>query len=228
MAHASRQLALDLALEPRLGLADFLVSAANRAAFDLLKAWPAWLDPVLVLVGPEGAGKTHLGAIWAERAGARTIAATDLPGVDLPDLMRSAAVLVEDADRIGSGEAALFHLVNLARETGVSVLLTGRGWPNHWGLTTPDLLSRLRLAPVIAIEPPDEAMVRAVLVKHFADRQLAVDTDVIDFLARRIDRSLGAVRAVVAAIDRESLGTQRPLTKPMASAILRAIGEELG
>ncbi|ACA19486.1 Chromosomal replication initiator DnaA [Methylobacterium sp. 4-46] len=229
MPEAPRQLALDLPLDPRFGPEDFLVGPSNEDAYARIEAWPDWPDPVLVLTGPPGSGKSHLAAIWAERAGARIVAAGAVTRAALPDLAGEPALVVEDADRpSGRDEPALFHLLNLARERGRGLVVTGSGPVEGWGFATPDLRSRLRLAPTLGLAPPDEALLRAVLVKLFVDRQLVVDTSVVDALALRIDRSLGRARDVVAALDHEGLSRGRRITRPLALATLAALDAAAG
>ena len=224
MKPGARQLPLDIGLAPRYGEEDFLVAQCNAQAWEMVGHWPDWPDRVLLLIGPEGAGKSHLGAIWAQRVGARKLAATDLSLPNLPSIARESAVLIEDVDS-ASGEAELFHLLNLARESGAYLLLTARTNPDVWGLAMPDLLSRLRRAPFVAIGAPDEALVRAVLVKLFLDRQLLVDESVIDFLSLRLERSFEAARRIVAALDREALAQARAVTRPMASKVLLELSQ---
>jgi chromosomal replication initiation ATPase DnaA len=221
-----RQLTLDLPVEPRYGREDFLVSPSNARAWDTFESWPNWPDRVLLLLGPTGAGKSHLGAIWAAKTGARILNATALPKADLPALARAPAVLLEDADNAPRVENELFHLLNLVREAGTFLVVTARQWPNSWGLATHDLLSRLRLAPAVEIGEPDDALVRAVLVKLFVDRQLVVDTSVVEYLALRIERSLDAARVIVEALDREALAQNRPITRPIAADVLRRLDGE--
>ena len=216
-----RQLSFDLPLDPRYGREDFLVGPANEAAYERVEAWPDWPHPVLVLVGPAGAGKSHLAAIWAERAHAWTVPAADIALDGVPHLASNGALVVEDADRAaGRDEAALFHLLNGLAERGAPVVLTARRPVDGWGLATRDLLSRLRLAPAVAIDPPDEALIGAVLVKLFVDRQLVVDLAVVQALAPRIGRSIARARALVAELDREALSRGRRITRPMALAVL--------
>ena len=220
-ADSRRQLIFDLPLEPRFGRGDFLVSACNETAFEMIDRWPQWPDRVLLLIGPTGAGKSHLGAIWAARANAPVIAAASLARGEFDRLAAPGALLLENTDQIDGGEAELFHLLNRVRDTGGWMLATAGRWPDSWGLTTPDLLSRLRLAPAVEIGAPDDALVRAVLVKLFSDRQLNIDTNLIDYLAVRIERSLDAARAVVARLDRAALIRNRPVTRALAAELFQ-------
>ena len=220
-----RQLAFDLPLDPRYGAEDFLVSPSNEAAYGLIEAWPDWPDTVLLLNGPAGSGKSHLASIWATRAHAWTAPAAEVGGERVTHLISNGALVIEDIDRReGRDEAALFHLLNLARERRTPVLLTASGPVEGFGLGVADLRSRLRLAPGATILPPDDALLRAVLVKLFVDRQLVVDLTVVEALALRIDRSLARAREVVAELDRDALGRGRRITKPLALAVLDRIG----
>lgn len=220
MRDAPKQLAFDLPLDPRYGREDFLVSPSNEAAYALIETWPDWPAPVLRLEGPPGSGKSHLAAIWATDAHAWRVPAAEVRAGDVPHLASNGALVIEDMDRGGRDEAALFHLLNLVRERRGHVLLTGATPPDSWGLRTPDLLSRLRLAPAVHLDAPDDALLKAVLVKLFIDRQLVVDTSVVDYISLRIERSLARAAEVVAALDREALSRGRRITRPMASLVL--------
>lgn len=211
------QLPLPFLHTPRLGPGDLVPSPSNAAARAAVQRWPDWPDRVLLLVGPEGSGKTHLARIWAARADASLHGPDDF-GRDLA-LLACRNGVIEDADRAGLPEPALFHLLNLVREGRSSLLVTARAPPAAWSIATPDLLSRLRLAPLVAIAPPDDALMRAVLVKLFADRQLAVDAQVVDYLALRLDRSFEAARRAVDDLDRASLDDHRRIGRALASRL---------
>jgi chromosomal replication initiation ATPase DnaA len=225
----SRQLTLELAGEPAFGAEDFLVSRSNERAYAMVELWPSWPDPALLILGQRGAGKSHLGAIWAERTGAAVVAAASLADQDVASIARG-PLLVEDMDTVAAdrqdGEAALFHLLNLMRELRVALVMTAVTPPDSWGLRTPDLLSRLRLAPFVEIGMPDDALMRAVLVKLLTDRQLVIDTSVVEYAALRLDRSLGAARAFVNALDQEALARKCRVTRKMAGEILDAMTRE--
>ena len=225
-----RQLPLDLPHRPNYAEEDFLAAPSNREALALLGLWPDWPHRLLVLTGPPGAGKSHLGAIWARRAGATVVPAQKLELAALPDLVKAPALLVEDADRPrlpenDLREKELFHLINLAIERGAFMLITARRAPDAWGLRTRDLLSRLRRAPIVAIQEPDEAFLRAILVKLFQDRQIKVDANLIDYLALRLERSFAAAQRIVAALDAEGLARGRPVTRALAGQLLAAWGD---
>jgi chromosomal replication initiation ATPase DnaA len=221
MTGAARQLPLNLPHDPSFAREDFLAAPANAEALRAIEAWPDWAGRMLLLVGPAGSGKSHLGAIWARAAEAATVEAESLIEAMPADLARGKAILIENADRIGAAEANLFHLVNLVRESGAFMLLTARSAPDGWGLKKPDLRSRLRVAPVVTLREPDAELARAVLFKLFSDRQLAVEPAVIAYIGLRIDRSLGAARAIVEALDREALARGKAVTRGMAALVLR-------
>ena len=220
MRDVPKQLAFDLALDPRYGREDFLVSPSNEAAYGLVERWPDWPDTTLLLQGPRGSGKSHLASIWASSAKAWTVEAEQVGADAVPHLVSNGALVIENADRGERDEAALFHLLNLARERKAAVLITCAAPPDRWGLRTPDLLSRLRLAPSVGLDPPDDALLKAVLVKLFVDRQLVVDTTVVDYISLRIERSLAQAATVVADLDREALSRGRRITRPMAAEVL--------
>jgi len=217
----ARQLTLDWPCEPSYAREDFLAAACNADALRAILAWPNWPSRLLMLVGPSGSGKSHLGAIWARAAAARVVAAERLADAPFAEFAAASALLVEDADRVGGQEAALFHLLNLTRESGADLLLTARGAPDGWGLKTADLLSRLRLAPIVSLGAPDLELTTAVLFKLFSDRQLVVDPSVVAYVALRIERSLAATQAIVAALDREALARGERVTRAMAAELLR-------
>lgn len=223
-ARAREPVQLTLALSHPASLAreDFMVGPCNAAALDAIERWPDWPGRTLALVGPRGSGKSHLAAIWAARAGARMIAASALDEAAAPAALASGAVLVEDAAAAAVNERALFHLLNIAREEQGYVLLTAESAPATWTLRLADLASRLRAVPVVTIGPPDDALFRTVLVKLFADRQLTVDEALLVYLERRVERSIVAAQAVVAALDREGLRQQRPVTRALAAELLDA------
>lgn len=220
-----RQIPLDLPVAERLEAEDFLVSPSNEAAFNRIESWPEWIDPVLLLIGPEASGKSHLAAIWAVKARAWTINAAEITADRVPHLVSNGALVIEDADR-GFDEHALFHLLNASREKGGFVVVTARKAPDFWNLKTRDLLSRLRLAPSVTIEQPDEALLQAVLVKLFVDRQLVVDTALIGTLTKRIDRSIAAARRAVERLDHEALAQGRRVNRGLALDLFREPASE--
>ncbi|MBI1220121.1 MAG: chromosomal replication initiator DnaA [Rhodobacteraceae bacterium] len=210
------------------GRADFFVSAANAAALAAVDGWQDWPQGKLVLVGPPGAGKSHLARIWAAETDAALLPAADLPAADLPALAATGRVALDDAHHVAgdaAAERALFHLHNMLAAAGGQLLLTATEAPNRWPVALPDLASRLQAAPVARLDRPDDALLAAVLVKLFADRQLHVAPAVIAYLATRIDRSLAAAAGVVVAIDRQSLTTRREITRAFAAEVLDTLTE---
>lgn len=221
---SARQLTLDLPHAENRTRADFLSGPANEQALALIDAWPQWPARVVALTGPSGSGKSHLAALFAEASGAPIIAASDLAIPDVPDLLAGGALVIEDLGEHPVEEAALFHLMNLAAEQRAHVLVTTRHTPAALAqtLSTRDLASRLRAMPSVAIDAPDDQLLAAVAVKLFADRQITPDEGLLNYILPRVERSIAGLRDLVAELDREALARKRPLTRGLASELLRA------
>ncbi len=217
-----KQLVFDLPVAEGYARADFFTSPATAQALAAIDGWRDWPDGKMLLIGPKGAGKTHLARIWADMAGAVIVPGADLAAVDVPGLAAMSAVCVENAEAIAgnpAAETALFHLHNMVLPAG-RLLITAATPPRDWGLTLADLQSRLQAAAVALVPSPDDALLSAVLVKLFADRQIAVPPNLIAYLVSRIERSIASARSVVAELDAVALTQRRPVTRALAAELL--------
>ncbi|HVA12329.1 MAG TPA: DNA replication protein [Stellaceae bacterium] len=213
------QLPLDLGFRPALGRADFLIAPCNAAAVAWIDRWPQWPGTALALWGPEGSGKTHLVEVWRARSGAARIEPLALTSTQVPGLLGAArAVAVDDADT--ADEEALLHLFNVLAERQGHLLLAARAPPGRRKLQLADLRSRLLASPAVAVAAPDDALLGAVLVKLFADRQLRIGEDLIAYLLPRLERSFAAAQEIVAALDQAALAGQRAITVKLARDII--------
>ncbi len=222
---APTQLTFALPVAENRTRGDFFVAPSNALALQMLEEWQDWPAGKLILIGPEGAGKSHLAGIWQEAAGAVEITPGQLPGADIPALAAE-NVLLDDADHLAgtpAQEEALFHLHNALQARGRALLLTARTPPRDWPLTLPDLSSRLSAIATCRIGAPDQNLLAAVLVKHFTDRQLAVPPNVIAYLTPRMERSLAAARRIVAEIDQIALSEKRPVSRQLAARALERL-----
>jgi chromosomal replication initiation ATPase DnaA len=218
------QLTLDLPHRAALGAHDFLIGACNRAAADMIDLWPDWPQASVAVVAPAHAGKTHLASVWRLKSGAARLEAKALREADVPAATAHGAVLVEDLHAGIADQRALFHLLNQVSEHKLSMLLTSRVPPGELPASLPDLRSRLRALPMVTIDPPDETLLKAVLVKHFTDRQLSVEPGVIAYIALRMERSMESAATLVAAIDRAALAAHRKVTRALAAEVLAQAG----
>lgn len=224
MSNALEQIPLDLGHRTALGRNDFLVAPNNQDAVAWIDLWPEWPAPCLVLYGAVASGKTHLGAVWAEQSSAICVKASTIN----EDIIRDIAgmnhhVIIEDADAlIGNiqGEKGLFHLYNIFKEEGRSILLTLQDPPVRRAFALPDLASRLRAAPSVAIREPDEQLIAALLVKLFNDRQIRIGTEVLNYILPRIERSFEAVRDFVEQADNRAMIEKRNIAIPLIREIL--------
>lgn len=216
-----RQLAFALPHAESLTRDNFLEGAGNAAGLALVDAWPEWPARTMFLVGPDGSGKSHLAAIWAEQSGARSLSAQALDIAAVPRALATGALVLEDLSPTAFDERALFHLLNLARQDEAYILITAREAPATMPVALSDLRSRLRACPVVTLLPPDDQLFRALIVKLAADRQLTIDEAMVSYLATRIERSYAAARQTVALLDNESLRLGRPVTRALAAELLR-------
>jgi chromosomal replication initiation ATPase DnaA len=216
-----RQLAFALPHTESLSREDFLEGPGNAAAVGLIDRWPDWPGRVIMLVGAAGSGKSHLASIWAASAGARSTTARSLTADVVPGALATGALVIEDLAPSEIDERALFHLLNLARQDEADVLMTARTQPSGWSLQLSDLQSRLRAVPVVALAPPDDNLLRALIVKLCVDRQLSIDETLVTYIASRIERSFAAARAAVELLDAEALRLRRPVTRALAAELFR-------
>lgn len=218
----SEQLPLQFTHDAARGRDDLLVSERLAAAVSIVDEWPQWPSPVVVLAGPVGSGKSHLAHIWQERAGAIVI--HPVQGADAAAIAANGPVLFEDAERQGFDETELFHVINSVRENGHTLLMTSRLWPMAWGVSLPDLKSRLKAATVVEIGEPDEELLAQVIVKLFADRQLYIDDKLVAYIVNRMERSLGAAQAIVERLDRLALARGTRINRTLVAEVLDEIG----
>jgi len=220
----ARQLALDLGHRPALGQSDFLISDSNADAVVWLDRWPDWPAGGLALWGPPGCGKSHLVNVWRARSGARLLTTDELSSAPQTLVEGGAAHVVLDCADVAlgeTGERSLFHLYNLLREAGGTLMLAERRPPARWTIGLEDLRSRLLALTAVEVMAPDDDLIGGLLVKLFADRQLAVDRPVIDYLAARMERSFETARHLVDAIDRDALSRRRRITVPLVAEVLQ-------
>lgn len=217
-----RQLPLDLAHAPAHSRDDLVVGASNAAAVALVDRWPDWPSPVVVLAGPAGSGKSHLAAVWRAATGARQLH-PDRLGPEAAEAAALGPVLIDDVDAAPIDETGLFHLINAVREAGGALLMTSRRFPLAWGVRLPDLVSRLKAASTVEIHEPDDALLAAIVTKLFSDRQVEVEPHVVQYLVRRIERSLSAAIEVVARLDRAALEQKTRISRALAAEIVAAM-----
>lgn len=214
-----RQLPLDLAGKPGFSRDELVVSGSNQVAVSLIDTWPDWPASLMVLAGPPGSGKSHLATIWSEKAEARII---DPSGDDAIERAAQSGqnLLIDGIGNSPINENALFHAINATRAAGRFLLLTSRTWPSQWNLQLPDLVSRIKSAPMVEIAEPDDDLLSGVIVKLFADRQIDVDPAVVRYLVSRIERSLATAQTVVSRIDHAALEARCRITRQLAASVL--------
>jgi chromosomal replication initiation ATPase DnaA len=199
-----------------MNAAGFVVSDSNRDAVAWAERWPDWPGSVLAVYGPPGCGKTHLAHVWLDRLQRARSEALFLEPSALEQLPPGNLIL----DGIRLPEEHLFHLINHVRARQASLLILDREPPARWGVRLPDLASRLASVPAVAVLPPDDTLLAAVLAKHFADRQVEVAPEVIAYLVKQIERSFTAAATAARLLDRAAMAKGAAISIRLAREIL--------
>lgn len=226
----SQQIPMDFGARRALGRGDFHVGKSNSEAVGWIDRWPAWHAPVLILHGNAASGKTHLASVWQEKSGAALIRPEMLATHSAQDLFAMGDALILDGVDLWIGdrdaETTLFHLYNMLKESGRSMMMTMRIPPARAEFVIPDLASRLRAAPAVAIHTPDDLLLGSVLIKLFSDRQLNVSNDVISYILPRMERSFSAARDIVARADQMALAEKRGISVPLLRKVMTEMQED--
>ena len=222
ISNEARQLTLDFPHRPALGAEDFFVSKTNQAAVELIDQWPNWPALAVYLEGPKACGKSHLAHVWQGASSAAMLTADCLGRGQIALLTEGQALVIEDIDKGIMDEHALFHLINLSKEQGFHILLTGAVPPGQIEITLPDLRSRVRALPVVRIEAPDETLLRPMLIKQFQDRQLEISPALIEYILPRMERSFSGLQRLVERLDQVALSSGRRITRQFAGDVLRS------
>jgi len=212
------QLAFDWPTGVALGPDDFFVSDANAQAFAMLGTPETWPERKLALIGPKGCGKSHLARVFQAQNDAALIRVSDLVADFKTD---ASTVIVEDMETLPqSAEEAVFHLHNNLRSAGGLLLLTSDQPPSRWPIALPDLASRMQATTVVQIYNPDDALLAALVMKLFADRQINPQPALVQYLTTRIERSFSAAADIVDRLDTAALAQRRKINKALAAELL--------
>lgn len=231
MSDKLRQLPLALSVEEPFDAEDLVVTQSNYALSQLIEQWPEWHLPISLIVGPEGAGKSHFSTVWAQKSGAYR-GRLDMLGRAVEEASTGRPILIEDITAETIDETGLFHLINAVRQmhcvdTHATLLMTSSSLPSQWGMQLRDLESRMKSATFVTIDQPDDVLLQAVLVKLFSDRQLTIDFSVISYIAKHMERSLSTARILVDMIDRRALQEKTKITRNFVAEIMTGLNEAL-
>ena len=228
------QLPFNFAHQPFLSKEDFIVSPCNVEAFKMIEMWPDWPAFGLCIYGPEHCGKTHLANIFAQNVSIKTnfpypIPYLDASGIKMdmaPKLFEFNKCLIVENLSENINEEALFHLFNWYRNEGGFILFSSHTPPARLNIKLPDLLSRLKMLPAIAIDEPDDELLSALIIKLFSDRQILVSPEVVNYILMNMHRSFDYAHKLVDEIDTISLSYKRAVSIPIVKEAMQALGQK--
>lgn len=227
MSAVPQQIPLDLGSRSAMGREDFLIGPANQEAVGWLDRWPNWPAPMLVITGPAASGKSHLAAVWRDRARAEFIRPEMLLSRSAEQIAETANAIILDGLDPWLGEeqveTTLFHLYNLFREEQRQFLVTMRMAPASVDFAIADLSSRFRAAPVAPIHAPDDQLLGCLLIKLFYDRQLQVGEEVIQYILPRMERSFASAHDIVSTADHMALSQKRGISVPLMRQVFASL-----
>lgn len=230
MMHKAQQIPLDLEMRPAHGREYFLLGPSNKDAVNWIDMWPNWPAPVLFITGPAACGKSHLAAVWRDKAQAGIVKPDTLTASSAEDIAALAHNLVIDGIDLWLGdrcaETTLFHLYNIFKEEQRSLLITSRMNPTQSEFAIADLASRFRAAPLAMIKAPDDLLLGSILIKMFSDRQLNASNDVIRYILPRMERSFSAARDIVENVDKTALAQKRPISVPLVREVMAKMQQD--
>ena len=233
------QLALPFTYTSRFDDIDFVAAPSNAAA----RAWvlvsdafTRWPEGRMVLWGKSGTGKTHLLSIWAKRQGVSVIQGNLLKESDIENIFNikfdlgsqllgsRCAIALDNADSVCvSREQNLLHLLNLAREYQLPLLMAAQDPPARWSVRLPDLQSRLRATASVAIDPAEEYLLYRLFLRLLAERQLVVPHQIVMWLLYRMPRQARAVCDCVALLDQIAIAEGGVVTRALAARVLECL-----
>jgi chromosomal replication initiation ATPase DnaA len=215
-----KQQILPLELPPTFEAKDFIVSSSNEEAYLWLMRWPDWPNQCLAIYGEEGCGKTHLSHIWKENTNAQYLKGQDFNSINLETLLKEPHLFILDDAHLIEKEEKFFHFYNHLMSIEGGLLLLSRTPPAHWNIELADLRSRLNTISALKIHAPDENLLCQVIQKMFSDFQIYVDSAVISFLLKHMERSFESARLWVEALNIYTLIKKRSITIPLVKEIL--------
>ena len=218
--NSAEQLPFEFEHRPSLSGDDFLVAPCNQVAVAWLDKWPDWSSPFLIIYGPPGCGKSHLSHVFMAKSGAMALTSALIEDAGLANIISSAQNFVVDDGDQDFDEEALFHIYNDLASRDGHMLITSTVSPVEWPIKLADLASRVKAAPAAEIRQPEDDLIKAVMVKLFSDRQVWVESGVIDYVSKRMERSLDAARQFVEAADKAALVEKKAITLAIARRVL--------
>lgn len=224
----NEQLAFSLESPPLFLEETYYLCASNQEAYDTVMSWPDWpAGRVVYLCGEKGAGKSHLAALWQERSWAHYISHKNLSkDFVLEKEHKENHFILEDVENV-TDEVALFHLLNLMKETQGALLITSSKVPRDLPFSLPDLMSRLKGVSLVRFEPPDDDFIRALLIKRFSDLQLKIGAASLDYILKHLTRSYEALDHFIRCVDKLSWQEKRPLTIPFLRQVFSLLKEAI-
>ena len=198
---------------------DYYVSDSNYFAFNIIDKWPKWEKKILNISGEKFSGKTHLANIFKLKSSALFLNEKEISNDVFKKIKLFESIIIDNfSNKID--ENLTYSIFNLVDQDSKYLLINSETPLSEINFKLPDLISRSRNSLQAKINPPDDELIFAIILKNFSDRQIKLEKQIIEFIVNRIDRSYSKISEFIYKVDELSLKKKKPINLKTIKEIL--------
>ena len=198
---------------------DYYVSDSNYFAFNLIDKWPKWEKRILNIHGEKFSGKTHLSKIFQLKSSAIYLNEKEINNEIFKKIKLYESIIIDEfSNKIE--ENLIYSIFNLVDQDSKYLLINTETPLSEIKFKLPDLVSRSKNSLQAKIDPPNDELIFALILKNFSDRQIKLEKQIIEFIVNRIERSYSKISEFIYKVDELSLKKKKPINLKTVKEIL--------